>query len=240
MIDSTPTETPTRRGRGRPAIGRNTPLTRDEIVERASAIVRTDGIDALSMRRLAADLGVTVKAIYNHMPDKSALLDALVARVWTEILSAMRPDPDDLADWLVDLNLRIRRVWLHNLELATMAMAVSEPDDNFIASMQLAAAITHAAGFPDVPLAYNVLQTYTMGSVAIAATRRRASTYFGRDPNNVLATATRALDQINATPDHRGVVEAQFDHGDDTHFEVGLRVLATALLQQRPEAVSRV
>jgi len=219
-----------RRGPGRPAIGRDTPLTLDEILERAQQVVHAEGLDALSMRRLAAELGVTPKALYNHAHDKAAVLDALVARVWTDILTGMQPDTSDLVEWLIRFNLRTRRIWLDNLELATLAMGVAEPNEWFVRSSGAMAELMRDAGFPDVPLAYNAVQTYTMGSIAVASARPRSSAYFGRDPERVLAEAQRLLDHDDATADHRGVVEARFEEGDDTHFEAGLRILVTALL----------
>jgi AcrR family transcriptional regulator len=57
---------------------RSKPLTRDEIFSAALAIVDADGIDALSMRRLARELGVEAMSLYHHVPNKAALLDGVV------------------------------------------------------------------------------------------------------------------------------------------------------------------
>lgn len=51
----------------------------------ALAIVDQDGMKALSMRRLGADLGVDPMAVYYHIPNKEALLDAIVEAVMSEI-----------------------------------------------------------------------------------------------------------------------------------------------------------
>ena len=117
------------------------------------------------------------------------------------------------------MNLRTRSIWLDNLELATLAMGVAEPSEWFILSSGGLADLLRDAGFPDVPLAYNAIQTYTMGSIAVAAARRHSSAYFGRDPQLTLAEAQRLLDHHDATADHRGVVAARF----------------TALLRRAPE-----
>ena len=53
------------------------PLTRDAIVDAARALVIADGLEALSLRRLAAQLGVTAPALYAHVRDKQDLLRAL-------------------------------------------------------------------------------------------------------------------------------------------------------------------
>ncbi|MET0828805.1 MAG: TetR/AcrR family transcriptional regulator, partial [Microbacterium sp.] len=44
-----------------------------------------DGLDALTMRRLAEDLGVEAMSIYHHLPNKDAILDGLVELAFTEI-----------------------------------------------------------------------------------------------------------------------------------------------------------
>jgi AcrR family transcriptional regulator len=227
-------EAPTgKRGRGRPAIGRDTVLTLDDILDRAYVILRDQGLDALSMRQLADDLGVTVKALYNHVTNKAALLHALVERVWTDIFAGM-PPPDDLVEWLVQLQLRTRSVWLQNLDLATLAMAVSDPDDTLMATCELSAQVARMMGASDVGLVYNVLQTYTFGSVAVAANRRRASLYFGRDPDAVLTAAYELADATGLNDDARAVIQARFDEGDEQHFETGLRLLLATVLAHEP------
>jgi AcrR family transcriptional regulator len=65
-----------------------TPLTKAKIIETAQALLETDGPDGLSMRLLAAKLGVATTAIYWHIGSKDQLLDALVDRL--EPLSAVR------------------------------------------------------------------------------------------------------------------------------------------------------
>lgn len=51
-----------------------------DLVEAAEAFIAADGIDALSLRALAASLGVTHAAVYRHYRDRDALLAAVLAR----------------------------------------------------------------------------------------------------------------------------------------------------------------
>jgi AcrR family transcriptional regulator len=60
------------------ATRRTAPLTRDEIFAAALAIVDAEGAEALSMRRLARDLGVEAMSLYHHVRDKQALLGGVV------------------------------------------------------------------------------------------------------------------------------------------------------------------
>jgi AcrR family transcriptional regulator len=61
------------------------PLTRDRIVEAALAIADRQGLDGLSMRKVASRLGCEVMSLYNHVSSKDDLLDELLDRVFAEI-----------------------------------------------------------------------------------------------------------------------------------------------------------
>jgi AcrR family transcriptional regulator len=63
------------------AMGRPRLLTRERIVEAASAIVDAEGLDAVSVRRLAADLGVQGPSLYNHFATMGEILDAVADAV---------------------------------------------------------------------------------------------------------------------------------------------------------------
>ncbi len=76
-----PAKSPTRKRRAGPA----TPLGRERIVSTALALVDRDGLKALSMRRLGAELGVDPMAVYYHLPNKQSLLDAIVEAVMAGI-----------------------------------------------------------------------------------------------------------------------------------------------------------
>lgn len=56
-------------------------LTRERIVLAAVALIERESADALSMRRVAAELGVAVMSLYNHVPNKSALLEGVAEHV---------------------------------------------------------------------------------------------------------------------------------------------------------------
>lgn len=63
----------------RPApTARRAGLERHDVVAAALSIVETEGVDALSMRRLAADLGVTTTTVYWHVGNREQLIVAVV------------------------------------------------------------------------------------------------------------------------------------------------------------------
>lgn len=61
------------------------PRTADRIAAEASAILRAEGADAVSMRRVASAVGITPMAIYRHFPNREALLRAVAARGWAQL-----------------------------------------------------------------------------------------------------------------------------------------------------------
>ena len=61
--------------------GRRAGLDHDDIVERALTLVETEGSTALTMRRLAAELGVATTTIYWHVGGRDELISALIQRL---------------------------------------------------------------------------------------------------------------------------------------------------------------
>ena len=60
-------------------------LTKQTVVDRGLALADASGLDGLTIRRLAQDLGVTPMALYWHFRSKEELLLGLAERVWSEI-----------------------------------------------------------------------------------------------------------------------------------------------------------
>ena len=67
---------------GRPRSGQEL-LSREKILEVALRVVDGEGMGALSMRRLGAELGVNPMSIYHHLPDKDAVVSGLVDLVFS-------------------------------------------------------------------------------------------------------------------------------------------------------------
>ncbi len=64
---------------------RDSPVTRDEVVDTALRLIEDHDVTALTMRRLAAELGVAVTSIYWHVGNRDALLDLLVERLLADM-----------------------------------------------------------------------------------------------------------------------------------------------------------
>ena len=75
--------------------GARRPLSRGRILEAAIRLVDREGLAALSMRKLGQELGVEAMSLYNHVPNKAALLDGMVGTV----LGELEVPPVDAAPW---------------------------------------------------------------------------------------------------------------------------------------------
>lgn len=75
-------------------------MNREDILDRALAIVEAEGAEGLSMRGLGRDLGVSAPALYEHVESKEALLRTLAQQGFAA-MAATWPDPDaEPMDWL--------------------------------------------------------------------------------------------------------------------------------------------
>jgi len=92
--------------RGRPTVERE--ISPSRIVSVTQRMIRRGGFSKVSMRQVAAELGVTATALYNHFPNKASLLDAVARRIYDAI-----PLPPTDLPWTE----RLRR-WLLDQELA--------------------------------------------------------------------------------------------------------------------------
>ena len=86
--------------------GERARLTRGAVVDRAMQLADSGGLDALTIRKLAQELGVTPIALYWHFRSKDELLEGLAERVWSEIdidVDHAAPWPDQLRGMLESL-----------------------------------------------------------------------------------------------------------------------------------------
>ncbi|MGH2350702.1 MAG: TetR/AcrR family transcriptional regulator C-terminal domain-containing protein [Chloroflexota bacterium] len=70
------------------------PLDRRRVLDAALGFVDEHGLEALSMRRLGAELGVEAMSLYRYVPSKEALLDGLAERLWAEVQLPAEGAPD--------------------------------------------------------------------------------------------------------------------------------------------------
>ena len=216
------------RGRQRVALRTHSPLSREQVVRAALAIVDRDGLDGFSMRKLGAELGVDPMAAYYYFPNKAAVLDGIVDAVQAEI----PPLPADDAPWDVRLRQMVR-AWRHALRAHPHALPVlSTHPPSSIASLQrgeAAAALLHDAGFAPEE-AFQIINCIT--GYVIGVTLAEVGVQPGGVPDPTVEEVRAQVAQL--PPDEFPVLRAAFLGGmaydPDAKFEDGLDLLIAGLM----------
>lgn len=117
---------------------RDKPLTREELFEHALKIIDEEGLEGLTMRRLAEDVGVEAASLYHHVPNKEALIEGALVRMRSEI-RIPEPLPEDPMDLLVPIFAEYRRVLTAHPNLMPYAgrRVESDPDSGLVLLTQL-------------------------------------------------------------------------------------------------------
>jgi AcrR family transcriptional regulator len=158
--------TRTRKSAREPAAARE-PLSRERVVEAALRVMDEEGLDAVSMRRIAREVGVEAMSLYHHVRDKEDLLDAVCARVMKEFRF-----PDEDRPW-IDVARDGAREWRRVLREHPNVMAVwaerQRPmtDLEALMPMEFALRVIGRAGLDerDSVQVFNVIGGYIMGVV---------------------------------------------------------------------------
>ena len=91
----------------KPTRGPKQGLTVERIVDAAVDLVDREGLDSLTMRRVAEALGVGAMSLYTYVPGKAELVDLMLDRVYGGQLAAMETG----SDWRASLESRARADW---------------------------------------------------------------------------------------------------------------------------------
>ena len=136
-----------------------TPLTRDRVLRTAVELADRDGIESLSMRRLANALDVVPMALYRHVANKDELLSGMVDVVVGEI-----DPPLEDADWKTTVRERIlsaRRTLLRHPWASRVMESRTTPTPVVLAYMDSMIGLFRAGGF-SLDLTHHVM--HAMGS----------------------------------------------------------------------------
>ena len=218
-----------RRGVGRPRLGRER-LTREGILRAALRVVDEEGMGALNMRRLAAELGVDPMALYHHLPGKGAVISGMVEKVYGE----MRVPSGSGAGWrdLVRENARALRdvTRAHpNLVLHLVSNPQAGTEAALEASEDLFGALLEA-GFPPrmVLRAADLVVDYVNG-FALGEIEGLLGEPGERDAFRALLEAQPA----DRFPALRSVYDGVTEEESRSDFEYGLDVILAGLEASR-------
>ena len=209
-------------------------LTRERVVDEALTVIAHDGVQALTMRSLAARLGVVPGALYHHVRNKQQLQDLVLDNVLAEV----DLDLDPALGWSEQLKVlahRLRQVLEAHPGVAGILKTRDPLGPHSLALAEAFLEPLQTAGFGDreAGLAFFLLLDYTIGfAVSTPATSVNEQRVRDHAIRSQLHQFFRSL-----PPDRFPALVALGEHvwvdNRDERFTAGLQVLADGLEHAR-------
>nr|WSX47890.1 TetR/AcrR family transcriptional regulator C-terminal domain-containing protein [Streptomyces sp. NBC_00974] len=213
-------------------------LTLVRIVGAAVAVADAEGLAAVSMRRLAAELGVATMSLYRHVADKDDLLMRMMDSVMAE--NPLPADPPE--DWREAIELAARQLWDLFRRHPWLAPALSVTRPQMLTSAlpysewMLTTLHAHGLDLQTAFTAHLTLLNYARGIAVNLETEREAEASSGLDSEEWMDTQEPALLAILDTgrfPALSRLATAGYDLDLDALFEFGLQRLLDGLASAR-------
>jgi AcrR family transcriptional regulator len=217
-------------------VGRDKPqLSRDAIVEAAVRVIDAEGIDALSMRRVAQEFGTGAASLYAYVANKDELMELLVDWVMREVVNRWRGPEPTAENWreLAKDSVRLSRdVLVEHRDLAKAFIGRIPFGPYGLQAVELQLSILRAGGLPDQIAAYagDLLGTYLV-SEAIEEQIWRTR-FPDADSAQLREKMGEISDYLSALPIDRfpnlvALAGPMMSQGD--RFELGLEVIMRGL-----------
>jgi AcrR family transcriptional regulator len=217
-------------------------LSRDEVTTAALAVAERGELDALTMRSLAEELGVTAMELYSHVANKDDILDEIIDQVLEREAMPLPRYPREWKTWTLEAAERLRAVLTRYPALLDRYCRRPVGVPAALRRMEASLEVLRRAGFDDDAClaAYTTIQTYTLGFTALE---------IAREVSRRQATARNRVAVTEASPHYwpavfAGLPEAEFpnltrltpdlaEFTSDTHFRDGLRMVLEGLDRAR-------
>jgi TetR/AcrR family transcriptional regulator, tetracycline repressor protein len=211
--------------------GRPRRLTSSRVVAEARRIGAQEGVEALTMRRLADALGVLPNTLYTYFPDKASILDAVLDDLIGDV---QRPDPNASPQrGLVSLMAAYRSLLLTQPGLIALTVTRPQIGPKAIRLREDGLTLLKRGGLGDADAvrAYLALFAYTAGFVAFEAGRPAGE----RDAEQ-RADARRVHESLAADeyPTTRALARRLAKRPGDAEFTYGLERLLDGFAVTRP------
>jgi AcrR family transcriptional regulator len=200
------------------------PLSRDRIVRAAIRLADADGLDAVSLRKVAAALEVGPMRLYSYIASKEELLDLLVDAVYAEI----RPAGDGWREVLRSHAEATRRAVHEHEWLADLMGGRPQLGPHALANGETVVAALGAVDVDDVMPVTGAVNAYVIGAVRREIAERRAERATGMDQQRWQASRGPYLMRTFATGRFPALATVVHDaaHLDaDQTFRIGLDFL---------------
>jgi AcrR family transcriptional regulator len=149
------------------------PLGRQEIVDAAMGVTKAEGLDGLTMRALAAELGVTPMAMYHHVPNKAALLQLVADAVIEEV----EIPPPEVGPWEARLaalarELRTRLAAFPGVGPYLLGSEIPTPGADRLVTAATAMLVEEGFSEREATLAFTAVHNYVLGRLYVEASLR--------------------------------------------------------------------
>lgn len=210
-------------------------VTREDVVRAAMAIADAEGSAALSMRRVATELGVATMSLYRHVPSKDELLERMVDAAFGDHRLTSPPP----ADWLAALAAGAGRLWQifrrHPWAAAVMSLTRPQVTPSVLAYGEWVMSAMAAAGLEPRQIfqVHVTLFSYVRGLAVSLEPEAMAEQETGLTFDEFIDTRDAAFTSAMSAgtfPTFQAVVAgADFDLDLDEQFQFGLRHLLAGL-----------
>lgn len=207
--------------RGRPPKDSGGALSRERILREALALVDDEGLDAVSMRKLARRLGVDPMSLYNHVDGKDALLDG-VAEVLLAAIPATGPGPD-LRATMAALAHGFRAAMLGHPRAAPLVLTRQLASLTALAPVEAVLGPLLAAGYPPERAVHGLRAVLAFLIGTLMREVSAAPTFSNGSRDRLEDLEASGLPAVTAAAPYLAVC----DH--EAEFEFGLRILLDAL-----------
>jgi len=210
----------------RPKAGEKTPLSRQRILDAALRIVDRDGLEALSMRKIGAELQVEAMSLYRYVAKKEAVLDGIVELLLQELELPALP-PDQWEEYLYQVAYEFRQMLQRHPAVLPIVATRPVNTAGSLAPMEHLLSTLRKAGFAPLEAVYTVnsLVGFVIGHAFLDF-----GTLQGVEPGTS-DLKNLALEDFPAVREMATALEAR---RSEDEFEYGLRrLLAGTRLMQK-------
>ena len=200
-------------------------LSREQVLGAALGLLDEVGLEHLTMRRLAAALGVQNGATYWHFPSKQALLETMADTLLTDLTAGLAVEsPWD--ERITKLAHRLRRALLSRRDGARLFSAVFFPLPNALAYGEAMIAALRESGLPsrDASWAADTLTYYVVGHTI---EEQLAAGLPGRG-HDTTARLTDAIDPQRHPHMYAALAHVPAPHRQE-HFAYGLHLIVNGI-----------
>ena len=213
-------------------------VTRDDVIHTAIQLLQEVGLDGLTLRRLATELGISAPTLYWHVKDKRELLDLMAEEMARESRETMPPFPENL-EWWEQIAESMRRRYLGILAYRDGARVVAgnRPTDAALPMIEHYLKMWVDMGFPADEALATVLTfgDFIAGSALEVQAEIERQRLQPPDQHQVLWKKFEEYPTLHAAATARLKIRGRNIHGS---FEHGLSLLIAGLRQRHAELMA--